>query len=142
MFLGLNFTGKETDCETGFSYFGARYYDPSLLASWTAIDPLADKYPGLSPYNYCAWNPMKLVDPDGKAFSGIKPPRHGVRVEMKKISAQIGLTAGFGYSAYSGVARDQVGLVQFRYSKGDYCSPTKTGGSRIGVDLSFVEQIY
>ena len=63
-FLGLNFTGKETDCETGYSYFGARYYDPTLLTSWTAIDPMSDKYPRLSPYNYCAWNPMKLVDPD------------------------------------------------------------------------------
>ena len=62
------FTGKETDCETGFSYFGARYYDPTLLTSWTAVDPMADKYPNLSPYNYCAWNPMKLVDPDGNEF--------------------------------------------------------------------------
>ena len=61
-----SFTGKETDCETGFSYFGARYYDPTLLTSWTAVDPMADKYPSLSPYNYCAWNPMKLVDPDGR----------------------------------------------------------------------------
>ena len=60
-----SFTGKETDCETGFSYFGARYYDPTLLTGWTAVDPMSDKYPSLSPYNYCAWNPMKLVDPDG-----------------------------------------------------------------------------
>ena len=60
------FTGKETDCETVYSYFGARYYDPTLLTSWTAVDPMADKYPSLSPYNYCAWNPIKIVDPDGR----------------------------------------------------------------------------
>ena len=62
----LGFTGKETDCETGFSYFGARYYDPTLLTGWTAVDPMADKYPSISPYNYCMWNPVKLVDPDGR----------------------------------------------------------------------------
>jgi hypothetical protein len=30
------------------------------------VDPMADKYPGLSPYAYCANNPVKLVDPDGE----------------------------------------------------------------------------
>ena len=64
-FSQCDFTGKETDCETGLSYFGARYYDPTLLTSWTAIDPMSDKYPRLSPYNYCAWNPMKVIDPNG-----------------------------------------------------------------------------
>ncbi len=29
---------------------------------------MADKYPSISPYAYCAWNPLKLVDPDGKDF--------------------------------------------------------------------------
>jgi len=27
---------------------------------------MADKFPSLSPYNYCAWNPVMLVDPDGR----------------------------------------------------------------------------
>ena len=61
-----SFTGKERDSETGFSYFGARYYDSDILTGWLSVDPLADKYPGLSPYAYCAWNPVKLVDPDGR----------------------------------------------------------------------------
>ena len=61
----VSFTGKETDCETGFSYFGARYYDPTLMTSFLSIDRYTDKYPSLSPYHYCAWNPIKLTDPSG-----------------------------------------------------------------------------
>ena len=29
-------------------------------------DPLMDKYPGISPYAYSNWNPLKYVDPDGR----------------------------------------------------------------------------
>jgi RHS repeat-associated protein len=62
----FTFTGKERDSETGFSYFGARYYDSDILTSWLSVDPMADKYPNISPYAYCAWNPVRLVDPDGE----------------------------------------------------------------------------
>ena len=60
-----SFTGKERDSETGFSYFGARYYDSDILTGWLSVDPMADKYPGLSPYAYCALNPIRVVDPNG-----------------------------------------------------------------------------
>ncbi len=59
------FSGKEKDAETGYGYFGARYYD-SGLSIWLSVDPMSDKYPNLSPYNYCANNPVMLVDPDGR----------------------------------------------------------------------------
>ncbi|MBQ6709862.1 MAG: hypothetical protein IJN26_04080 [Bacteroidales bacterium] len=36
------------------------------LARWTTPDPLAEKYPGISPYVYCNDNPVNLVDPDGE----------------------------------------------------------------------------
>ena len=79
----FTFTGKELDSETGYSYFGARYYDPAVLTAWLSVDPMSDKYPSISPYAYCAWNrptgghkhllinfnlvnnPLKLVDPEG-----------------------------------------------------------------------------
>ena len=60
------FTGKELDEETGYSYFGARFYAPATLAAWLSVDPMSDKYPSISPYAYCAWNPLKLVDPEGE----------------------------------------------------------------------------
>lgn len=40
--------------------------DHELTTMWLSVDPMADKYPSISPYAYCAWNPVKLVDPDGR----------------------------------------------------------------------------
>ena len=38
----------------------------SALSTWLSVDPLSDKYPNLSPYTYCAGNPVRLVDPNGR----------------------------------------------------------------------------
>ena len=59
------FTGKERDEETGYGYFGARYMDYSMMTSFISVDRYASKYPFISPYAYCAWNPIKLIDPTG-----------------------------------------------------------------------------
>ena len=59
------FSAKEKDAETGYSYFGSRYYS-SDLSIWLSVDPMSDKYASLSPYVYCANNPIKLVDPNGE----------------------------------------------------------------------------
>ncbi len=59
------FSAKERDTETGLSYFGSRYYS-SDLSIWLSVDPMSDKYPSLSPYVYCADNPVRLVDPNGE----------------------------------------------------------------------------
>ncbi|MBP1673799.1 MAG: yd repeat protein, partial [Bacteroidetes bacterium] len=61
----FTFTGKIKDAETGYNYFGARYYD-SQLSVWLSVDPMSDQYPSLSPYTYCANNPIMMVDPDGR----------------------------------------------------------------------------
>ena len=59
------FSAKEKDSETGLSYFGSRYYS-SDLSIWLSVDPMSDKYPSLSPYTYCADNPVRVVDPNGE----------------------------------------------------------------------------
>ena len=62
-------TGKEFQGFNGLAWYdnNARYYDP-ILARFTTQDPLAEKYPWLSPYNHCANNPLKFIDPDGKDY--------------------------------------------------------------------------
>ena len=69
----FTFSAKEKDVETGLSYFGSRYYS-SDLSIWLSVDPMSDKYPSLSPYVYCANNPVMLVDPDGEEFEGPDDP--------------------------------------------------------------------
>ena len=54
-------SGKEEQViggnDLGVLDFGARHYDP-WLARWTSQDPMAAKYTSLSPYSYCAGNPI------------------------------------------------------------------------------------
>jgi RHS repeat-associated protein len=66
----FGFNGKEKDPEwTGQQGshldFGARIYD-SRIGRWTALDPLAAKYPDLSPYAFVANSPIIYIDPDGR----------------------------------------------------------------------------
>ena len=59
------FNGKEKDEETGFNYYGARYYYDEL-SIWLSVDPLASKYPHQTNYVYCSNNPIMKIDPDGR----------------------------------------------------------------------------
>ena len=45
--------------------YGARLYNPVTLR-WDRVDPMAEKYRETSPYVYCANDPIKHVDPDGR----------------------------------------------------------------------------
>jgi RHS repeat-associated protein len=70
------FNAKELD-ETGFYYFGARYYSPKY-GVWASADPLLGNYMrgamgsvleprNLELYSYAWNNPLVLIDPDGSA---------------------------------------------------------------------------
>lgn len=61
------YNGKEEQEFVNMPYvdYGARMYDPQL-GRWFNTDPLAEKYHAVSPYAYCAGNPIKYLDADGR----------------------------------------------------------------------------
>ena len=67
--LSYGFSGKEWDSIQSSYDFGARSFVP-ILPRWTTMDPMSEKYYHLSPYAYCAGNPINLVDPEGKIIVG------------------------------------------------------------------------
>jgi len=64
--IGFRYNGKEFETMNGLNRYdyGKRMYDPAL-ARWHVADPRAEKYYDLSPYNYCANNPIIFIDPQG-----------------------------------------------------------------------------
>ena len=60
----FKYSGKEWDSRASLYDFSARMYSPSL-SRFTTMDPLLEKYYSISPYAYCANNPVNFVDPEG-----------------------------------------------------------------------------
>ena len=65
------YNGKELDEVHGLNLYdyGARHMEPAL-GRFTSVDPLAEKYYAVSPYAYCANNPVKYTDPTGMWIKG------------------------------------------------------------------------
>jgi RHS repeat-associated protein len=60
------YNGKELDNMNGLNFYdySARHYDP-VAPHFTTVDPMAEKYYNISPYAYCAGNPVRYIDPTG-----------------------------------------------------------------------------
>ncbi len=68
----IRFSTKYWDDETGFGYWGKRYYDPRL-GRWTTHDPIGMRG-GRNLYAYVGNSPIHKRDPDGREMAK-EPPR-------------------------------------------------------------------
>ena len=113
------FTGheKENDLAEGIYTTEYRLYD-TRVGRWLSVDPLFEKYVGMSPYNYCMLNPVMMVDPDGRRSLPIDEEYNGFNARVD---------SWFGPRNIKNGSKNHKGL-DFNYSCGgnnDYGSPIK-----------------
>lgn len=125
------FQNKIKDPETNWIDFGGRQYDPTI-GRFLQVDPLAEQYSSWTPYNYTLDNPIRYIDPNGKA------PRDIIVLNNPK-----GASAAFGHSAgHSAVliGDDKNGWVFISKegrNKEEWYSNNITGGPSIAKIISF-----
>ena len=95
------FLGNElyTSNSLGLYDFSARMYDPAL-GRFLSVDPMAEGYRHLSPYAYCAGNPVVYADKDGQVIGRVV------------VGAVVGAAINGGIALLSGESgRDVLGAV-------------------------------
>ena len=76
--------GKELDRENGLDWLDshARWYDPATGRT-TTMDPKAEDYPAISPYTWCAGNPIRFTDPTGEAVQASSDSQNAILLTLK-----------------------------------------------------------
>lgn len=98
------FNGKELDAETGYYYYGARYYNPRI-SLWLNVDPLAEQT--MESYIYCGNKPINYIDPDGNFRLPANATREQRRLYKEAIKT---IKAVFRDSGFRGAFKEKFGV--------------------------------
>ena len=143
LFIGhwtYTFSAKERDSETGLSYFGSRYYS-SDLSIWLSVDPMSGKYPSLSPYTYCADNPVRCVDPNGDSISLLGDDWERALAHIQKHCPNLKITRGgdgrLSYSYKEGVKYNRKGEPMISNEEAMFCKVINSKEVKVSLTANY-----
>ena len=116
---------KELDRENGLNWYDsqARMYDP-MIDRTTSLDPKAEKYYSISPYAWCAGNPVKYIDKDGKDY------------EVAVYDDKILISANF-YTTKNDLQSALLGCSIINANSGSFSAQIKDGDNIIELPIVF-----
>ena len=131
------YNGKELDTKKGLNWYdyGARHYD-AAIGRFATVDPMAEKYYSMSPYVYCANNPMKFVDSDGKqliippTFFGMNPPILGTSNPIIATGRNIGML-GTSDKIVKALPKEEHHIIPRSLKGNDVIKTAKEGGFKL-----------
>ena len=128
---GINrylFNDKELQVGSGYLDYGARMYMPEI-GRWVAVDPLGNKTPNLTSFNFVDNNPINMIDPDGRSGES------SIDKQNKTITISSNLIF-YGGSANSSLAKSTAKDIQDKWNAAG--GKTKIGGVDYTIKFSIV----
>jgi RHS repeat-associated protein len=112
------YNGKEFVEMYGYDTYdyGARGYYPAIMR-FTTMDPLSEKYYHISPYAYCANNPIKFIDIGGDSIFPINPD---VNYEKARITLCKTPTGQALWNKYANSSTNDIYIAMERFIEEDY----------------------
>lgn len=103
-----------------------RSHEAESVQWFISVDPLAEKYPNISPYVYCINNPINVIDPDGRDIIVLSHgPRGKTSIDGGKTNAHPHIV---GHMAVL-IGNDKTGWTYLSY---DYDKGTNKGRGKSG----------
>jgi RHS repeat-associated protein len=141
------FAGKERDTQTGFDYFGARYY-AGQTGRFTTVDPFLDAQNALvdpqlwNRYAYVRNNSLRYVDPDGRAVETLwdlaSLGLSAKAVWQNPTSGWNWLSLGADAVSVLGPGLPAIGTVIRGASRADHVIDTSKGAGRVALDSNAI----